>query len=305
MKPLVTVLGGTGFVGTELISRLARAGYRLRVLTRDSRGSRTLAVLPTVEQRATAVHDAEALTRAIAGSDVVINLVGILNESGFSGRGFAQAHTELVRKTLAACAANGVTRFLQMSSLGASESAPSHYLRSKGAAERLIREAPPALRWTILRPSVIFGTHDSLVNRFAGLLRLTGGLMPLARAEARFAPVWVGDVTQAFEIALLHHVARDEDRVLAPKSLGTQLFQHLCALLGIARKQRDLRALRHQGLGHRRADPARRPCHQCGHYCEVKHSSLLEIDLLKGFWQWLRCHPLRSGWWPAHRGRIV
>ena len=66
MKPLVTVLGGTGFVGTELISRLARAGYRLRVLTRDSRGSRTLAVLPTVEQRATAVHDAEALTRAIA-----------------------------------------------------------------------------------------------------------------------------------------------------------------------------------------------------------------------------------------------
>jgi len=202
MKPLVTVLGGTGFVGTELISRLARAGYRLRVLTRDSRGSRTLAVLPTVEQRATAVHDAEALTRAIAGSDVVINLVGILNESGFSGRGFAQAHTELVRKTLAACAANGVTRFLQMSSLGASESAPSHYLRSKGAAERLIREAPPALRWTILRPSVIFGTRDSLVNRFAGLLRLTGGLMPLARAEARFAPVWVGDVTQAFEIAL-------------------------------------------------------------------------------------------------------
>ena len=165
-------------------------------------GSRTLAVLPTVEQRATAVHDAEALTRAIAGSDVVINLVGILNESGFSGRGFAQAHTELVRKTLAACAANGVTRFIQMSSLGASESAPSHYLRSKGAAESLIREAPPALRWTIFRPSVIFGTHDSLVNRFAGLLRLTGGLMPLARAEARFAPVWVGDVTQAFEIAL-------------------------------------------------------------------------------------------------------
>ncbi|MEZ5459639.1 MAG: complex I NDUFA9 subunit family protein [Steroidobacteraceae bacterium] len=143
------------------------------------------------------VHDALVLRREFAGADVAINLVGILNEPGRSGAGFTAAHATLTESVVAAAAARGVGKLLQMSSLGADAGAgPSHYLRSKGVAEQHVRAAP--MRWTIFRPSVIFGTGDSLLNRFAGLLRLSGGVMPLARAGTRFAPVHVGDVVEAF-----------------------------------------------------------------------------------------------------------
>lgn len=198
----ITVLGGTGFVGSALVARLAAAGHRVRLPTRNPQGARHLAVLPTVERLRLDVHDPAALRGAIDGSDVVINLVGILNEKGFSGRGFELAHAELTRKTVAACVAAGVARYLHMSALGADEQGPSHYLRSKGIAERHVRAAPATLDWTIFRPSVIFGRGDSLLNRFAGLLRLSGGFMPLARANAKFAPVWVNDVVSAFMLAL-------------------------------------------------------------------------------------------------------
>jgi len=203
MRPLlVTVLGGTGFVGTRLVARLAAAGHRVRVPTRDPHAARHLAVLPTVERLRVDVHQPEALRAVIAGSDVVVNLVGILNEKGFSGRGFELAHAELTRKVVASCVETHVTRYLHMSALGADEAGPSHYLRSKGIAERHVRAAPATLDWTLFRPSVIFGVGDSLLNRFAALLRLSGGFMPLARAHARFAPVWIDDVVGAFERAL-------------------------------------------------------------------------------------------------------
>lgn len=198
----ITILGGTGFVGSALATRLAARGVQVRILTRDPVRGRHLAVLPGVELLRTNVHDAAALGRQFVGSDVVINLVGILNERGFSGEGFQQAHAELTRKVVAAAADRGVRRLLQMSSLGADEQGPSHYQRSKGRAERHVRAAPAGLEWTLLRPSVIFGSGDSLLNRFAALLRLTGGVIPLARAGARFQPVWIGDVVRAFEVAL-------------------------------------------------------------------------------------------------------
>lgn len=198
----LTVLGGTGFVGTRLVARLAAAGHRVRVPTRDPLAARHLSVLPTVERLRVNVHQPETLRSVVAGSDVVVNLVGILNEKGFSGRGFELAHAELTRKVVATCVETNVARYLHMSALGADESGPSHYLRSKGVAERHVRAAPASLDWTILRPSVIFGAGDSLLNRFAALLRLSGGFIPLARADARFAPVWVEDVVDAFERAL-------------------------------------------------------------------------------------------------------
>lgn len=198
----IVVLGGTGFVGSALVGRLAGAGHRLRVLSRHPETARSLAVLPRVERVRANVHDPATLEREFSGADVVIHLVGILNERGRSGRGFELAHAELTRKVVAACVKARVTRLLHMSALGASESGPSHYLRSKGVAERHVRSAPAALDWTIFRPSVIFGARDSLLNRFASLLRLSGGFIPLARAKARFAPVWVEDVVSAFERAV-------------------------------------------------------------------------------------------------------
>jgi len=197
----ICVLGGTGFVGSHLVSRLVRDGHRVRLLTRSRNRHRNLLVLPGLELVQVDVHDASALAGALAGFDCAINLVGILNERGFSGAGFERAHAELTRKLLVACRSAGVTRLLQMSSLRASEGAPSHYLRSKGRAEAAIRAAGDELAWTILQPSVIFGAGDSFMNRFAGLVRLVP-IMPLARPGARFAPVWVGDVVEAFARAL-------------------------------------------------------------------------------------------------------
>lgn len=197
----ICVLGGTGFVGTELITQLAKDGHWIRVPTRSTAGNDSLRVLDTVRLIRADVHDPHALGRLLAGADVVINLIGILNEHGRST--FKSVHVDLAQKVITAARTAKVTRLLHMSSLAADPStAPSKYLRSKGEAEAQIRASSPLLKWTIFRPSVIFGPGDTLTNRFAALLRLSGGYLPLARASARFAPVSVEDVAQAFRLAV-------------------------------------------------------------------------------------------------------
>jgi len=197
----VCVLGGSGFVGTELVIRLALAGHWVRVPTRSLTRTERLRVLDTVELRVANVHEPRILSQLFAGCDAVVNLVGILNER--RGASFDAVHTELAAKVMASARTAGVRRVLHMSALGADPHAPSRYLRSKAAAEARLRATPhsdPAV--TIFRPSVIFGPADSLTNRFAGLLRLTLGWLPLARARARFAPVCVFDVADALVRAL-------------------------------------------------------------------------------------------------------
>jgi uncharacterized protein YbjT (DUF2867 family) len=140
---------------------------------------------------------AAELSERFRGRDVVINLVGILNERGFGGGGFRRAHTELTRGALQAARSAGVVRFLQMSSLGADPAAPSYYLRSKGEAERLSESDSGAVDWTIFRPSVMFGPGDTFLNRFASLLAALPLIFPLAKPRARFQPVFVDDVIEA------------------------------------------------------------------------------------------------------------
>ena len=198
------VLGGTGFIGSALVSRLARDGHDVKVLTRNRARHRALLVLPTLELVQADPYDEATLRREFAGCDVVINLIGILNERGFGGRGFHRTHTELPQRVLAACRAAAVRRYVHMSSLQAdAERAPSHYLRSKGAAERLLAAEAAALPTVVIfRPSVVFGPGDGLFNRFAGLLRMAPGVFPLACADAKFAPVYVGDVVAAIVATL-------------------------------------------------------------------------------------------------------
>jgi uncharacterized protein YbjT (DUF2867 family) len=200
-KLTLCVLGGTGFVGSELVIRLAKEGHWVRVPTRKSAGNERLRVLDTVRLIQADINDPRSLARLFAGADVVINLVGILNERGRTT--FQSAHVNLADKVVTAARAARVPRLLHMSSIAADATdAPSKYLRSKGQAEQRVRASGPALAWTIFRPSVIFGPGDSLTNRFAGLLRLSGGFLPLARANARFAPVCVQDVVEAFRQAV-------------------------------------------------------------------------------------------------------
>lgn len=197
----ICVLGGTGFVGTELVTRLVHDGHWVRVPTRSPGRGQHLKVLATVELVTANARDPRTLGQLLKGMDAVINLVGILNQSRRAT--FQSVHADLAAKVIAAARNAKIQRLLQMSAAGADrERGPSRYLRSKGEAEAHIHGAGAHLDFTIFRPSVIFGPRDSLTNRFASLLRLSGGFLPLARSQARFAPVYVGDVAEAFVRAL-------------------------------------------------------------------------------------------------------
>jgi NADH dehydrogenase len=209
-------------------------GHWVRVPTRSAVGPDALRVLDTVRLFRADVHDPNTLNRLFDGADAVINLVGILNETGKST--FRSAHVGLAEKVVAAAKTTRVSRLLHMSSLAAdATAAPSNYLRSKGEAEARVRASPPTLGWTIFRPSVIFGAGDSLTNRFAKLLRLSGGFLPLARAGAKFAPVSVEDVTQAFRRALTDKTTISQTYELCgPESMTLeQLVRLTAAVAGI------------------------------------------------------------------------
>ncbi|OAB61273.1 hypothetical protein AY599_27070 [Leptolyngbya valderiana BDU 20041] len=198
----VFILGGSGFVGGHLARRLAADGHRITIGTRYAPDARHLTVIPGLRVVQTNPYDLDALTRALEGHDVAINLVGILNERGFGGRGFKRAHVELVEKLIISCEAARVDRLIHMSAINAGLG-ESHYLMTRGQAEELVMGAwrSGQLTTTIFRPSTIFGPDDSFLNRFATLLRISP-ILPLARPSAKFAPVYVGDVVEAFARAL-------------------------------------------------------------------------------------------------------
>lgn len=197
----VLVIGGSGFVGTAVCSRLAGADFRLTVPTRRRERARHLAVLPAANVVEADVHDPATLARLMAGQDAVVSLVGILKggEGQPYGEGFARAHVLLPLKIATAARTAGVRRVVHVSALGAAADAPSGYLRSKAAGETALRSAGPGL--TVLRPSVIFGRGDSFLTLFAQLAAVAP-LLPLACAGARFAPVWVGDVAGCVQQSL-------------------------------------------------------------------------------------------------------
>lgn len=191
----VAVLGGSGFVGKHVCHALAAEGYRVRVATRNrERAKKNLILLPTADVVVADVHEPAQLAAFVRGADAIVNLIGVLHD-GRGGHGFHAAHVELARKVVAACRANGIGRLLHMSAHGASTTAPSAYLRSKGEAEAIVADS--GLAWTVFRPSVIFGREDSFLNLFAQLLKLLPVVM-LGSPNARFQPVFVEDVAAAF-----------------------------------------------------------------------------------------------------------
>jgi NADH dehydrogenase len=196
----ICVLGGTGFIGTELVTRLVGEGHTVRVPTRNISHGNHLKVLSTLQLVVANVHNPRVLGQLFQGMDAVVNLIGILNEGGRAS--FRAVHAELASKVIEAMRTSRVRRLLHMSSLGAGADAPSQYLRSKGEAEAQVRAAAAMLDGTVFRPSVIFGRRDTLTNRFVGLLRLSRGVLPLARPKARFAPIYVEDVVECFVRAL-------------------------------------------------------------------------------------------------------
>ena len=204
----IVVLGGSGFVGSTLCARLAAAGHDLVVPTRSRERSRHLILLPTVDVVEADIHDPARLNAVVRGADAVVNLVGILNPSGRDT--FERVHPELARNVVAACRAGGVPRLLHMSALNADPAGPSGYLRSKGEAEAIVASSP--LAWTVFRPSIIFGQDDHLTTLFARLAQALP-VLALPAADAKFQPVWIGDVVTAFErsLALVETAGRRYD----------------------------------------------------------------------------------------------
>lgn len=207
----VLILGGTGFVGRHLVEHLLRERCRITVLSRGVDPVKKQLLSRDASLIEGDVGNPDFLRAVLDDVDAVVNLVGILNEQGDSGAGFEHVHVELLDALIEAMRDMGVMRLLQMSALNAG-TGQSHYLESRGRAEQHVRASK--LSWTLFRPSVIAGRGDGLFCRFDQLLRYAP-LLPMGRANARFQPVWVGDVAQAFVNALNDdsHIARSYNLV--------------------------------------------------------------------------------------------
>jgi len=232
----VCVLGGGGFVGRHLVSRLHERGCSVTVPYRNYDRTKHLTVLPTVSLVEADIHEPDTLQQLFEGMDAVINLVGILHESK---RGdFERAHVDLPRKVVEACRATGVKRLLHMSAIGADASGLSHYQRSKGEGETIVRAAQGEhLAVTVLRPSVIFGPHDHFLNLFARLLKWTP-VFPLGSPNAKMQPVYVGDVAQVFAAALNNSATFGQAYELCGPKVYTlqELVEFVARVKGLERK---------------------------------------------------------------------
>ncbi len=193
------VLGGSGFVGSAIVAKLVSAGYQVTVLTRRLDHAKHLSLLPGVTLKVCNVFDAQALRSALQGTDAVINLLGILHQSGKVS--FTQVHEHLPVQLAKLCQDLGIKRLLHMSSLCAATDAPSLYFRSKGQAEVALAGYAPGLAITVFRPSIIFGRADQFINLFAGLIKHLP-LVVLVKPNAKFQPVWVEDVATCFVASL-------------------------------------------------------------------------------------------------------
>lgn len=193
---LVTVFGGSGFVGSQVVRALLRADHRVRIAVRNPNlafESQTQGRVGQIQRMACDVTDDAQVSAALQGATAAVNLVGILHETPW--RSFEAIHAEAAERIARASAHQGIDRLVQVSAIGADVNSASAYARSKAEGEALARAALPTT--TVIRPSVIFGRGDSLLNRFAALASIAPALPLPGGGETRFQPVYVGDVAQA------------------------------------------------------------------------------------------------------------
>jgi NADH dehydrogenase len=193
--PIVTIIGGSGFVGRYIAQAMARRGWRVRVACRrpnDAHFVRPYGVVGQVEPVQCNIRDDASCRRAISGAKAVVNCVGVLFESGKNT--FDATQAEGAGRVARLAAEEGCAQMVQISAIGADADSDAAYARTKAAGEAAVREAFPEA--VILRPSVVFGPEDQFFNRFAAMARFTP-VLPVVGAETRFQPVWVRDVAEA------------------------------------------------------------------------------------------------------------
>ena len=203
--PIVTVIGGSGFIGRYVAQSMARRGWRVRVACRRPNEAvfvRTYGVVGQVEPVQCNVRDDASLAKVIGGADAVIYAVGVLAQAGKNT--FRAVQAEGPDRAARISAAAGVGRFVLISAIGADPQSPSEYGRTKAEGEANVlahmREA------VILRPSIVFGPEDQFFIRFASMARFSP-VIPIIGADTRFQPVWVQDVADAAAKALSGEVA--------------------------------------------------------------------------------------------------
>ena len=198
-RSVATVFGGSGFIGRYVVQRLAQAGHVVRIGVRDPEAAMACRPMGSVGQVVplfAPITRADDVRRAVEGAEIVINLVGILAER--KAGDFQRLHADAAGAAARAAALAGVSRFVQMSALGASAESPSLYARSKAAGEAAVLAAFPQA--VILRPSVVFGKEDKFFNMFAKMAQMSP-VMPVLCGDTRFQPVYVGDVADAVMVA--------------------------------------------------------------------------------------------------------
>lgn len=230
----VAILGGSGFVGSAVVAKLAAAGYLVTVLTRRYDVAKHLILLPNVSLLECNILDYHALNSALRGMDAVINLVGILHQSRRVS--FNTMHHQLPAQLAKICADLGIKRLLHMSSLQAANSAPSQYLRSKAAGESALLAFSHQLNITIFKPSIIFGRGDRFINLFATLIKFLPAIL-LAKPNAKFQPIWVEDVASCFVNSLENTATFGQSYELAGPTVYTfrELVQQVMHTLGLQR----------------------------------------------------------------------
>ncbi len=198
---VVSVFGGSGFIGRYVVRHLAEAGATVEVVTRNPRRAgflRPAGVVGQVVPVWYSPHDEASIAKALNNTDIAINLVGILAESRKDS--FNAIHAELPGKIARLAAAEGIGQMVQISAIGADPGSNSAYARSKAAGESAVHDAMP--KATILRPSIVFGPEDEFFNRFASMARFSPALPLIGGGKTRFQPVYVGDVADAVMAAL-------------------------------------------------------------------------------------------------------
>lgn len=200
MRRIATIFGGSGFIGRQLVRRLAAAGWTVRLAVRDpvaAAGLRTQGHVGQVVTLRAPITDEAAVACAVEGADWVVNLVGILFERRPGD--FERIHAEGAGRVARLAAAAGASRLVHVSAIGADAGSPSLYAQSKAGGEAAMRAAFPSA--TILRPSVVFGAEDGFFNRFAQLVAQLP-VTPVVSGATRFQPIFVGDVADAVMAAL-------------------------------------------------------------------------------------------------------
>ncbi|MFV0359935.1 complex I NDUFA9 subunit family protein [Tropicimonas sp.] len=205
MSRIVTIFGGSGFVGRYVARRLAKDGWRVRVATRDPNEAgvvRTYGEVGQVEPVACNIRDDASVAAAMDSADAVVNCVGILAEHRKNT--FEAIHVDGAGRIARLAARAGIPSLVHVSAIGADPASDSDYLRTKGLGEAVVlAEMPDAV---ILRPSIIFGPEDSFFNRFARQSRF-GPVLTVVGAETKFQPVYVDDIAQAASVALAGRAA--------------------------------------------------------------------------------------------------